>query len=191
MKMNLDKQKAVSPRKVLLLGLGLVGLVVGLVLSIVLFLPRQIPIKYHHADLFIDILGIPFQYSQEQRLAILVVLAGALGSTVHASTSFSKYLGMQRFYVSWIWWYLLRPFVGGMLALIVYFGIRGGILVNGNGPESINLFGILTLAALSGMFSKQAIDKLNSMFSKLFSSLGNDNDEKTEPPEAEDRGHLN
>lgn len=171
-------QKPVPPRQVALLGIGLILLIIGLVVGIIIFLPQQIPIKYDHRELIINLRGIRLTLSQEQRLAVLVVLAGGLGSTVHAATSFSKYLGMQQFYMSWVWWYLLRPFVGGMLACIVYFAIRGGILVNGNGPESINVFGVIALSALSGMFSKQAIDKLNTMFSRFLSPNGDSDDEK-------------
>jgi len=172
--MNYEKQKAVGPSKVLWLGLGLIALIIGLVLCMVILIPMKIPIQYDYSILTIDVFGWQIQISQEQRLALLVVLSGALGSTVHAATSFSKYLGQHAFYSSWIWWYLLRPFVGGMLALIVYFSIRAGILVNSNGPENINLFGILTISALSGMFSRQAIDRLGAVFNRLFSNTTSD-----------------
>lgn len=165
----MGKSKEVSRVGVVLLGIGLIILVAGLVLMIILFLPQQVPIRYQQAQLTITVKNQILYISQEQRMAILVILSGALGSTVHAATSFSKYLGWRQLYVSWIWWYLMRPFIGGMLALIVYFAIRGGLLVNDSGAESLNLFGVIALASLSGMFSRHAIDKLGVIFTKLFS----------------------
>ena len=89
----MGKQQGVKQRGVVLLAIRLIILVVGLVLSIILFLLQQIPIQYEHYSLAINIMGQVFLISQEQRLAILVILSGALGNTVHVVTSFSKYLG--------------------------------------------------------------------------------------------------
>lgn len=166
----MGKNKEINRLGIVLLGIGLIVLIIGLVLSIIIFLPQKIPIRYEYSSLTIDIMGHVLFISQEQRLAILVILSGALGSTLHAATSFSKHLGWGRLSRGWIWWYLLRPFVGGMLALVVYFAIRGGLLVNNSGAESLNLFGIVALAAMSGMFARHAIDKLGVLFTKVFNT---------------------
>ncbi len=101
-------------------------------------------------------------------LVLIVMLVGAVGSYVHAATSFASYLGNRRLGKSWLWWYLLRPFVGAALALLFYFVVRGGFLQAGAGTESLNLYGIAALAGLAGMFSKQATDKLREVFDNLF-----------------------
>jgi len=120
--------------------------------------------------------GRRFQPPLETRLILLVLLVGAIGSYVHAASSFVDYLGNRTLISSWVWWYLLRPFIGMMLALIVYFALRGGFITAGVNPGAdpaasfINPFGVAAVAALVGMFSKVATDKLNEVFLTLFRS---------------------
>lgn len=119
--------------------------------------------------------------SLEERLILLVIVAGALGSYVHAATSYVDYRGNQQFYPSWMLWYLLRPMVGICLAMVVYFAVRGGLLllvVNGSEAteaRNINPFGVAAVAGLTGMFSKQAADKLAEVFTTLFRSQADQN----------------
>lgn len=114
----------------------------------------------------------------ELDLITVVLLVGALGSYVHTATSFTSYVGNQRLHKSWLWWYIMRPFIGSALALILYFVVRAGFLHGGSGPENMNLFGFAGLAGLTGMFSKQATDKLRELFDNLFSVRDGD-DERT------------
>ena len=117
----------------------------------------------------------------EERLILLVVSAGALGSYIHSATSYSDYRGNQEFGPSWLLWYLLRPLVGVCLALIVYFAMRGGLLsmvLSGDvakEAQNINPFGIAAISGLTGMFSKQAADKLAEVFTTLFKSAADEN----------------
>ena len=106
--------------------------------------------------------------TSERRLILLVLLGGALGSYVHAATSFADYVGNRVIILSWAWWYILRPFIGMILALIFYVVIRGGLLSTGGDTQSINEFGIIAVAVLAGLFTKQATDKLREVFDTLF-----------------------
>jgi hypothetical protein len=114
----------------------------------------------------------------EERLILLVVVGGALGSYIHTATSYADFRGNRQFGPSWLLWYLLRPFIGTALALVVYFAIRGGLLSiilsgsEANDATKINPFGIAAIASLTGMFSKQAADKLAEVFTTLFKSQG-------------------
>lgn len=108
------------------------------------------------------------QLSDDGRLILIVLCIGALGSYIHAATSFVSYVGNRRLVFSWAWWYILRPFIGMALALIFYFVIRGGLLATSADPSEINPFGIAAVAGLVGMFSKQATDKLRELFDNLF-----------------------
>lgn len=111
----------------------------------------------------------------EQRLFWTAVLFGAIGSYIHVAASFSDYVGNRRLTRSWIWWFVLRTPIGIALALVFYAVIRAGFLtVNGvgDGSAAVNPFGIAAISALSGMFSKQATDKLNEVFSTLFKTSG-------------------
>jgi IPT/TIG domain len=104
--------------------------------------------------------------SLDERLILLVIIAGALGSFIHSATSFSDYVGNRKFVSSWAWWYVLRSFVGIALALTLYFVVRAGFVTAG--ADAMSPFGIATLAALAGLFSKQATDKLEEVFTTMF-----------------------
>jgi hypothetical protein len=142
------------------------------------FPPHPWPSPGRPVQLFFLINKLNLWTTIEERLILLVIVAGALGSYIHAATSYSDYRGNRQFSPSWMLWYLLRPVVGVCLALIVYFAIRGGLLsvvLSGdfaNDPAKINPFGIAAIAGLTGMFSKQAADKLAEVFNTLFKSQG-------------------
>jgi len=73
---------------------------------------------------------------------------------------------------------VLRPFIGVSLALIFYFVIRGGLLSAGTTAGDVSPFGFAAVAGLVGMFSKQATDKLEEVFSDLFSTRKDSGDDQ-------------
>lgn len=101
-------------------------------------------------------------------LLLLVMAAGGLGSMIQAATSFGDFVGNRRFYSSWVPWYLMRIIVGVLLALVLYFAFRGGFFSGSSSSSAVNPYGIAALAALAGLFSKQATDKLREVFETLF-----------------------
>jgi hypothetical protein len=114
-----------------------------------------------------------FKLVADVRLLILVLIAGALGAYVHAAQSYTSYIGNRKFKMQWTWWYILRIPVGSALALFLYFTTRGGLLTGTTPPsktDDLNIFGIMSFAALAGLFSKQLIDKLGEVFSNFFKS---------------------
>lgn len=115
-----------------------------------------------------------FEISAEVRLIILVLIAGALGSYIHIATSFVDFVGNKKLKRSWLWWYILRPFSGSILALIFYMIIRGGLLAGQIEGTALSRYGVTGLSGLIGLFSKQAIDKLNEVFNTLFSTKDKD-----------------
>lgn len=124
----------------------------------------------------VNLFGMPgLRLWPDTRLLLLALCAGALGSFIHTATSFADFVGNQQLVKSWMWWYLLRPFIGSCLALTLYFAIRAGLAQGGSG---LNAFGVVTVSALSGMFAKQATDKLREIFENLFKS--------TPPPRADE-----
>lgn len=108
--------------------------------------------------------------SWEVRLILIVVATGALGSFVQGASSLIRYAGERKIEQSYIWWYIIRPFIGSSLALIFYFVIRGGFLSVSAGAEAISHFGIAATAGIVGMFSRYAIDKLREVFMTLFAT---------------------
>lgn len=115
-----------------------------------------------------------FEIPSEVRLIILVLIAGALGSYVHVVTSFVDYTGNKRLKKSWLWWYILRPFSGSILAVIFYMIVRGGLLAGQIEGTALSRYGVTGLSGLIGLFSKQAIDKLNEVFNTVFSTKEKD-----------------
>ncbi|MEO1608627.1 MAG: IPT/TIG domain-containing protein [Pseudomonadota bacterium] len=116
--------------------------------------------------------------SYEQRVLLIVALSGALGSIIHVATSFATFVGNKTFVDSWTWWYVLRVPIGMSLAIIVYFTIRGGGELfppsSGGGAQGrINLSSFAALAGLTGMFSRQATDKLKELFDALLQTQEN------------------
>jgi hypothetical protein len=98
---------------------------------------------------------------------ILVTLAGFLGTMIHTASSFANFVGSEKFKKSWTLWYVVKPFTGAALALIFYFVFRAGFL-NFNDTSNINLFGLITLAALAGLFTDKATLKLQEVFEVIF-----------------------
>jgi hypothetical protein len=116
----------------------------------------------------IDWLGLSYTPSGDAAQLLVVILLGAIGSFLHAAVSFGDYVGNRRLGSSWVWWYLLRLFVGASLAVLFYFAIRGGFFAATTTTSDVNPYGIAALAGLVGLFSKQATDKLRELFDTLF-----------------------
>jgi hypothetical protein len=116
----------------------------------------------------------PFSVSEDVRLLLLTVMSGALGSFIHAATSFVDFAGNRRLVRSWIPWYFMRPVIGSALAFVLYVAVRGGLLTAGAGSENVSPYGVVAIASLAGMFSKQATDKLNEMFTTMFKTTEGD-----------------
>ncbi len=112
--------------------------------------------------------------NRELDLLFLVLLAGALGAFLHTAQSYSDYVGNRTLKKSWAWWYSLRPFIGAGLALVFYAAVRGGVLAITTGSNAkaseLNPFGVVSVAAMVGMFSKAATTKLGEVFDTLFKS---------------------
>jgi hypothetical protein len=109
-----------------------------------------------------------FNLLAETALIVVTAIMGGIGATVFIAVSFSDYVGNRRFAKSWIWFYLVRLFVGPALAVIFYFTLRGGFLATSSSGSDINPYGVAAMAGLVGLFSKQAGDKLRQVFDALF-----------------------
>jgi len=157
--------------QILSLGVGLIILCLLLIYVFVSLWPPELANTAKGSDATqIRWLGTHYAMDTnvEARLLLLVVVTGALGSFVHTATSFGDFVGNQKLSTNWVWWYILRPFIGMALAAVVYAAIRAGFLTGGGTPNTLNLFGVAALSGMVGMFSKQATDKLSEVFNTLF-----------------------
>lgn len=114
--------------------------------------------------------------ADEGSVLLMVILLGAVGGTLHLLGSLVKYVGNRQFKRSWILYYVSLPINGAILAPIIYMLLRVGILspsnatTGGSSIANLNLIAIYAFAALTGLFSKVASDKLSEVFQNLFRS---------------------
>ena len=121
----------------------------------------------------VEIFGRELQVPAKERFIDPVVISAAVGSFIAVATSFTTYIGNERLYTRWIWWYVLRLPIGIALAVIFYLAIRGGFFSSTSSETDVNPYGIAALGGLVGMFSKQASDKVQDVFEQLFNSNRN------------------
>ncbi len=100
-------------------------------------------------------------------ILFLVAIGGFLGAMIHVSSSFVRYVGADEYVNNWLLWYVVKPFVGTAIALIGYLAFEGKILGNTDATQ-INLYRIIALAILTGMFTDTATDKLQQIFETIF-----------------------
>lgn len=162
-----------SPRSTRIVGGTTILLMGALLLALLVLLGAKVP----RTGTVVDAAGVvqlwpEWTLSVEFHLTLVVLVAGMLGACVHVATSFSDYVGNGQYKPNWQWWYLMRPMIGGAVALIFYVLVRGGILSLASGDANAlpNAFGMAAMAALAGMFSKQATDKLDDVFDTLFNT---------------------
>jgi hypothetical protein len=122
----------------------------------------------------------PYDWAPDLRMLLTVIVAGAIGSLIHTLTSFGDYVGNRRLSTSWLWWFILRTPIGISLAIVSYLILRGGLIVPTlQSPKDgdlqgatvlLNPYGVAAFAALAGMFSRQATDKLREVFETVFTA---------------------
>ena len=111
----------------------------------------------------------PWTISQEVQLLLMVLITGAFGACVYALKSFADYRGVNKLYEPWFTFYIIQPFEGAGIALILYLVVRGGFLGGTSADlNAVNQFGICAIAGLAGAFSDTAWLKLREVFQTLF-----------------------
>jgi len=115
----------------------------------------------------------------ETRLILIVILSGFLGALVYSLRSFFWYTGNRELKSSWLLMYLLVPIVGSMLAVIFYMLLRGGLFSPTTTVADTSPFGFAAIAALVGMFTNQASEKLRTVFETLMTKPATGRDAST------------
>lgn len=105
------------------------------------------------------------------RLLLLVLLAGALGGCFHALRSLWMFVGNCSLKQSWALMYLFLPVNGAALAFIFFIVISAGSGFFTQPKSSNSCFWIIGIAALVGMFSQQAAEKLKKIAESLFTPV--------------------
>ncbi len=110
--------------------------------------------------------------SLHKLLFVLVCLGGFLGAMINVSGAFTVWIGRGDFKASWELWYIVKPFTGAGLALVVYFVFRAGFMSYTNDASNLNIFGIMSLAAMTGLFTDIAMKKLKDIFDAAIKPKG-------------------
>lgn len=125
----------------------------------------------------------------ERDVLIMILLVGALGGCLRVFASLVRYVGNRRFVGSWLTFYLVQPVLGAGLAMVVTLLVRAGFLApaspeGGSALEHVNLLGFYAIAAMTGCFAKNAMDKLRDIFRAMLPSNQKDKDDLQEKPKA-------
>jgi hypothetical protein len=111
-------------------------------------------------------------------LLILVAAAGFLGNMIYITSSFSTFVGAVKFRRSWLLWYSVKPFTAAGLALGVYFVFRGGFLNMSDDSANINIYGLITISLLTGLYTDRATLKLGEVVNTIFGFRPDENDHR-------------
>jgi hypothetical protein len=107
------------------------------------------------------------ELSSDGALLLLVAMVGALAACAASSFRFAMHAGSDELSRRWLWSYVLRPVQGAMLATIVYFVLRAGLL-GGDGTQPLSAYGLAAVAGLVGLFTRQGFQKLQRVFNELW-----------------------
>ena len=110
---------------------------------------------------------VSLKISEEVQLILVVALTGALGGCAFSANSFASHVGKGSFKTSYTCWYILRPIVSSILAVIFYFAFRGAFLSLSASTQDLDIFGIAALGGIVGLFSKETLDKLKELFDRI------------------------
>lgn len=95
-------------------------------------------------------------------ILVIAMLFGALGALLHAINSFIAFVGSEKFVSSWGLFYLARPFVGAIMALLVLAVFKGQLAVEV--VSTTDFFSVAAICGLVGMFSDRSAEKLKEVF---------------------------
>jgi len=117
----------------------------------------------------VSILAWRFEVSDEGRLFILVLFAGAFGGAVIAVRDLAVGLRDGKLPLRSIGWYIMRPLVASGLGLGFYLIIRGGFFSPQADVQQTSPFSFVGIAILVGLFTDQAVAKLGEIADAVFS----------------------
>lgn len=113
--------------------------------------------------------GAEVNVKTETLFFAIVAFSGALGGLVHTLRSFSMYVGTRNLRWSWIPFNLLLPVVGALGGTVFYLVFRGGLFsTSASTADVANPYGFAAIAALVGLFSEQAMEKLRLIAREMF-----------------------
>lgn len=120
------------------------------------------------------------------RKLFFMAAAGGIGGTLAALNSFSIHQASEKFKVSFIWWYLVRPLAGLILGVVVYLLLLSNLLILELPADAATPLTTLTysvIAFLAGFASKEVITKLREVIKTIIPYNATEIEELPNPPE--------
>jgi hypothetical protein len=90
-------------------------------------------------------------FSPELQLLICTAAFGALGSAIRTARLLAQHVGSRARHM--VWWYVWRAPAGAVTGVLFYMMLRGFFLAPDVPAEKLNIFGIVSMSALAGMFT--------------------------------------
>lgn len=106
-------------------------------------------------------------FDRDVVLLLMVLIVGAAAALIGVSRRFLHFSLRDELTKRDAWSYVLRPFQGAILALIVYFTLRGGFLGQ-DATAPVNPYGVAAISGLVGLFTRHAVSKLTDVFDTVF-----------------------
>lgn len=116
----------------------------------------------------VSVLGAKLNLTPSQATLVLVGVLGVVGASLDALRNLASFVGLGTFRSSWSLWYVLRPVIGLVLAVVVYIALVAGLIGLSDPTQSINAWGAAAVGALTGLFAKDALVKLAEVARTLF-----------------------
>jgi hypothetical protein len=117
----------------------------------------------------------------ERRLALIVILCGAIGGFLYAIRSFFWYVGIRKLVQSWIPIYVFAPFTSALLATIFYLVVRGGFFSGNSTVSDTSPYMFAAFGALVGLFHREAAEKLREIAETVFKTAATGTDSANYP----------
>ena len=103
-------------------------------------------------------------------MMIPVALMGALSGSIHGIASLNAHAGKGDLDSKWTSFYVGRPFVGAAMAVVTALVLKGGL----EEFDAKNDMALMSWAALAGLYSQPALEKLKEFFDTLFRTRDTD-----------------
>jgi hypothetical protein len=98
------------------------------------------------------------------KMVLFSSLLGALGGAMHGLASVVWHTGRGTYDAQWTMFYVGRPFLGAGMAVMTLLVLRSGV----GGFNVENELALFAWAALAGLYSQPALDKLRDVFAAIF-----------------------
>lgn len=172
------------------LGIGLLALYFLVLISVTLMIlfeavPAEIPkhvdnatastmVSYTSAPNLILARIISTPISLDIHLMLIVIFGGALGGIIHGLGSLTHWTVHHRDKLEQnrILWYIIRPFMGGALALAAYVAFRAGV-ISPDTLDVLNPYGVITIAIVVGLVEQRALSRIRDVVNALLGIQNN------------------